>query len=104
MRRFCLAVVLVAGIAMLASMGMSQRAPTAGSYKLLKRAKVGGVGGFDYIFADVESRRLYIPRRDPEGQLMVFNLDTLESDDNIRPMLQELKQGPGIVSARPRAH
>jgi DNA-binding beta-propeller fold protein YncE len=78
MRRYCLAAVLVAGIAMLASMGLAQRAQTEGPYKLLNRAKVGGEGGFDYIFADVQGRRLYIPRNGPTGQLMVFNLDTLE--------------------------
>src|ERR1019366_10019849 len=50
----------------------------AGPYKVLKTAKVGGEGGFDYIFADVKARRLYIPRNGPTGQLTVFNLDTLE--------------------------
>jgi len=45
---------------------------------VLKTAKVGGEGGFDYIFADVAGRRLYIPRNGPTGHLMVFNLDTLE--------------------------
>ena len=76
MRPFCSAVVLAAGIAMLASLGLAQ-APAAGPYKVLKTAKVGGEGGFDYIFADVEGRRLYIPRRG-HGALTVFNLDTLE--------------------------
>ena len=79
MRPFCLAFVLATGIAMLASSGLAQHAPTAGPYKVLKTAKVGGEGGFDYIFADVEDRRLYIPRGGPTGQLTVFNLDTLES-------------------------
>ena len=79
MRRFCVAGVLAAGIAMLASMGLGQQAPVTGPYKVLKTARVGGEGGFDYIFADVEGRRLYIPRGGPAGQLMVFNLDTLES-------------------------
>ena len=64
---------------MLASMGLAQQAPTTGPYKVLKTTKVGGEGGFDYIFADVEGRRLYIPRGGPTGQLAVFNLDTLES-------------------------
>ena len=64
---------------MLASLGLAQQAPTTGPYKVLKTTKVGGEGGFDYIFADVEGRRLYIPRGGPTGQLAVFNLDTLES-------------------------
>jgi hypothetical protein len=63
---------------MLASMGRAQDAPTAGPYKVLKTAKVGGEGAFDYISADVEGRRLYIPRTGPMGHLTVFNLDTLE--------------------------
>ncbi len=79
MRPFCLAFVLAAGIGMLASSGLAQHAPTAGPYKVLKTAKVGGEGGFDYVFADVKGRRLYIPRGGPTGQLTVFNLDTLES-------------------------
>src|ERR1019366_10048866 len=77
-RPFRLAVVLAAGIAMLASMGLAQHAPTAGPYKILNTTKVGGEGGFDYIFADVEGRRLYTPRSGPMGHLSVFNLDTLE--------------------------
>jgi hypothetical protein len=64
---------------MVASQGSTQSAPTAGPYRVLKTAKVGGEGGYDYIFADVKSRRLYIPRGGPTGRLTVFNLDTLES-------------------------
>ena len=79
MRLILRAVAFVAVIATSASMGSAQQAPTAGSYKVLKTAKVGGEGGYDYIFADVEARRLYIPRGGATGQLMVFNLDTLES-------------------------
>jgi DNA-binding beta-propeller fold protein YncE len=63
---------------MAASYGFAQSASSAGQYKVLKTAKVGGEGGYDYIFADVEGRRLYIPRGGPSGRLTVFNLDTLE--------------------------
>jgi len=51
---------------------------TPGPYKVLKTARVGGEGGYDYIFADVDGRRLYIPRGGPSGRLTVFNLDTLD--------------------------
>ena len=78
MRRFCLALVLLAAVAIPALLGLAQQASSAGAYKILKTAKVGGDGGFDYISADVEARRLYIPRNGPMGQLMVFDLDTLE--------------------------
>jgi len=63
---------------MLASMGLAQQAPTAGPYKVLKTAKVGGEGGFDYVQADVVGRRLYVPRSGPTGRITVFDLDTLE--------------------------
>jgi len=64
---------------MLASIGLAHRTPAAGPYVLLKTIKVGGDGGFYYIFADVKARRLYLPRNGPTGQLIVFNLDTLGS-------------------------
>ena len=76
--RLFIEVVLAAGIAMAQGQGLAQGAPTAGPYKVLKTAKVGGEGGYDYIFADVEGRRLYVPRGGPTGRLTVFNLDTLE--------------------------
>jgi DNA-binding beta-propeller fold protein YncE len=98
MRPFRLAVVLAAGIAMLASMGLAQQAPTSGPYKVLKTAKVGGAGGFDYIFADTGGRRLYIPRSGPMGQLTVFNLDTLEPAGTIAGV------GAGGAMVDPQSH
>src|SRR5205807_9851067 len=98
MRPFCLAVVIAAGIAMSSSTGVAQHAPTAGPYKVLKTAKVGGEGGFDYISADVEGRRLYVPRSGPMGQLTVFNLDTLEPAGSIAG----IKSGGAAVD--PKSH
>src|SRR5579859_845387 len=92
-----LALVLAAGIAVLASLASAQQAPTGGPYKVLKTAKVGGDGGFDYIFADVEGRRLYIPRRAPTG-LSVFNLDSLEPAGGIA----SIKAGGAAVD--PKSH
>jgi hypothetical protein len=62
-------------IAMAACAGMAKPSPEDRPYQVLKTAKVGGEGGFDYIFADVGAGRLYIPRF---GQLTVFDLNTLE--------------------------
>ena len=98
MRQFRLAFVLAAGIVILASMGWAQDAPTAGPYKVLKTAKVGGEGGFDYISADVEGRRLYVPRTGPLGQLTVYNLDTLEPAGTIA------KIGSGGAAVDPKSH
>src|SRR5579863_7472411 len=78
MRRLCLPVAFVVGIAMLASLGLAQQASTTGPYKVVKTVKVGGDGGFDYVYADAVGRRLYVPRSGPTARITVFNLDTLE--------------------------
>src|ERR1700680_2043590 len=80
------------------SMGLAQHSPNAGPYKVLRVAKVGGEGGFDYISADVENRRLYIPRSGAMGQLTVFNLDTLEPAGTI----PTVKSGGAVVD--PKSH
>ena len=98
MRPLCRGVVVAAGIAMLASVGLAQHDPAAGPYKVLKTAKAGGEGGFDYISADVEGRRLYVPRNGPMGQLTVFNLDTLEPTGSIAG----IKSGGAAVD--PKSH
>src|SRR5436190_9662201 len=88
MRR--LSLLLTAAIAALEPIALAQ---SAGSYKVLKTAKVGGEGGTDYIYADTVGRRLYItrgatPAREAtattpavpafEKRLTIFDLDTLE--------------------------
>jgi len=98
MRTFCLALLLSAGIGILAFSGWAQQAPAAGPYQVLKTAKVGGDGGFDYITADVKARRLYIPRGGPAGQLTVFNLDTLEPAGAIE------KVSAGGAAVDPKTH
>src|SRR5581483_9184717 len=76
-RIFMRATVVFTVIAILAPAALAQPGPANGPYKVLKTARVGGEGGFDYIFAEPLSRRLYFPRNGA-GHLMVFNLDTLE--------------------------
>ena len=98
MRTLCSAVVLAACMVMLASVGTAQQGTTAGPYKVLKTAKVGGEGGFDYVSADVKGRRLYMPRGGPAGQLMVFNLDTLEPAGAVE------KVSAGGAVADPKSH
>src|SRR6185295_19679014 len=90
MHRFAAILVTAVGLTVATT---SAQQPTTGPYKVLKTARVGGEGNWDYIYADVAGRRLYIPRRAPavppgaEGpapastirtRLTVFNLDTLE--------------------------
>jgi len=40
---------------------VAQQSP-ATPYKVLSVTKIGGDGGFDYVYADNAARRLYIPR------------------------------------------
>src|SRR5947209_19804911 len=83
--------ILTGTIVFAVAIGSAQQPSNTGPYKVLKRARVGGEGNWDYIYADVAGRRLYIPRRAPnappgaEGapsgsrtRLTIFNLDTLE--------------------------
>jgi DNA-binding beta-propeller fold protein YncE len=74
MRRASL--MLAAAVAMMPFATVAQQ---AGPYRVLQTEKVGGEGGFDYVYADVAARRLYIPRLGPVGQITVFDLDTLKS-------------------------
>jgi len=86
---------------------------------VIKTAKVGGEGNWDYIYADVAGRRLYIPRRAPaippgaEGapsgirtRLTIFNLDTLEPVGEIDGIggngtAVDPKSGHGFTSSKP---
>lgn len=73
---------LIALVSMLSLAAVAQDAPkpaATGPYSVLKTNKAGGEGGYDYIFADVAGRRLYVPRGGKNGKLMIFNLDTLAS-------------------------
>ena len=91
-----------------AAIGLAQE---SGPYKILKRARVGGEGGWDYIYADSSGRRLYIPRRGAPGsgvetRLSIYNLDTLELVEEIAGVggqgtAVDPKSGHGFTSSRP---
>ena len=106
--RFVFAVALA--VAALAPVGLAQ--PASGPYKVLKTAKVGGEGGWDYIYADPAGRRLYIPRRgspnspDVKTRLSIYNLDTLELVGEIAGVggngaAVDPKSGHGFTSSKP---
>lgn len=65
-----LPILSVAGISLLASNVLAQTSETP--YKVLDTAQVMGAGGIDYVFADNDARRVYVPRG---GQTYVFGLD-----------------------------
>jgi DNA-binding beta-propeller fold protein YncE len=48
-----------------------------GPYKVVKIAKVGGDGGFDYVYADSDGRKLYVPRGGSNSRLSIYDLDSL---------------------------
>lgn len=93
-----------AAIAALTSLLSAQDGP----YKVLKTAKVGGAGGFDYVYADAAGRRLYIPRSGTPARVTIFNLDTLEpmgeiADTSARGAAVSTKSGHGFASSKPAA-
>ena len=86
-KRLCL---LIA--ATITALSLTASAQQPGPYKVLKTARTGGEGGWDYIYAEATSRRLYIPRGAVNAtaatdttpavtavpaRLTIFDLDTL---------------------------
>lgn len=99
-------------LAMMAAFAPSGFTQQAGPYKVLKTARVGGEGSWDYIYADVAGRRLYIPRRgtpaapDVQTRLSIFNLDTLEPVGEIAGVggqgaAVDPQSGHGFTSSKP---
>src|ERR1700683_4747001 len=104
MRKSCL--LWGAGLLISLAAGLPQRALADGPYKVSKVVKVGGEGTFDTAFADVEGRRLYIPRKGP-GRITVLDLDTLEPAGEIpdaaaNGVVVDSKSGHGFASRQPR--
>ena len=69
---------------------------------------MGGDGGFDYVYADADGRRLYIPRTGNPARVTVYNLDTQESvgeiaNTNARGAAVDPKSGHGFASSKPVA-
>src|SRR5271169_6481262 len=72
-------------------------------YKIVNSAQVPGTGGIDYVFADSDGRRLYVPRG---NQVLVFDLDTLKSVGSItnaraRGVAVDPKSNHGFCSSSP---
>jgi DNA-binding beta-propeller fold protein YncE len=98
-----------------------QTPSTDSPYKVLTRAKVGGEGGTDYIFANSTERRLYITRNavagrpatdsTPErvavpGRVTIFDLETLKPLGEIlngggNGAVTDAKTGHGFASSHP---
>jgi len=113
---------VLACAAFLAPVLAAQPPSTDAPYKVLKAARVGGEGGWDYLFADPIARRLYIPRGGTPGapatdstparpagagRIMVYNLDNLDSvgavmESGGNGAVVDPKSGHGFSSSRPQ--
>jgi hypothetical protein len=68
--------------------------------------KVGGEGGFDYVYADSANRRLYAPRSGAGGRISVYDLDSLKLVGEIpkvsaHGVVVDAASGHGIASSKP---
>jgi YVTN family beta-propeller protein len=108
-------------IALCIHSALAAQSSSGGPYKVVKTARVGGEGGFDYLYADVAARRLYIPRggtravpaadRTPAvaavpGRITIFDLDSLAPIGEIpetggNGVAVDPKSGHGFSSSNP---
>ncbi len=96
----------VAFIVAAPSAAPAQQNESSGPYRVLKTAKAGGEGGFDYVNVDVDGRRLYIARRGNGARITVFDLDTLNQvgeipNTNAHGAVVDAKTGHGFASSKP---
>jgi DNA-binding beta-propeller fold protein YncE len=106
-----LAAALAGASLLVVAAGAAQAPAPSGPYAVLKTARVGGEGGWDYIYADVAGRRLYIPRGGVAGgsvtpRLTIFDLDTLRPVGEIPGIgghgaVVDPVSGHGFVSGNP---
>jgi DNA-binding beta-propeller fold protein YncE len=94
------AVLLAAGVCALAC---SSSSAADQPYKILNTAQFPGSGGIDYVYADSDGRRLYVPRG---GEVLVFDLDTLKAAGTIantraRGAVVDPKSHHGFASSSP---
>jgi hypothetical protein len=91
----------------LGAFGVVGMAQQSGPYKILKTAKVGGAGAFDYVYADAAGRKLYIPRPgNPTPRITIYDLDTLAPAGeipgaNARGVAVSTKSGHAFASSKP---
>ena len=71
----------------------AESAPADGPYKVVNTAKVGGDGGFDYVYADSDNRHLFVVRSGPTGRISVYDTDSLKLVKEI----PDVKGGHGVA-------
>ena len=95
--------VALSGLVASASVSIAQTAPAAQPYKIVKTAQTMGTGGIDYVYADNDGGRLYVPRG---TQILVFDLESLDSAGTItnaraRGVAVDPKSHHGFCSSSP---
>lgn len=118
---------LTAAASLLFASALAAQQPSTDSpYKVLSRNRVGGEGGWDYIFADPVGRRLYIPRgrvpaaaatdstparAEVPARITVYDLDNPSKliteimtapNSNGNGVAVDAKNGHGFSSSRPQ--
>jgi DNA-binding beta-propeller fold protein YncE len=88
------------------SLAMLAVAQDSGPNKVLQKARVGGEGRFDYVFADSDGRKLYVPRTGTTPRVSAYDLDTLKllgeiPNVNARGVAVDPKTGHGFASSNP---
>lgn len=116
-----LAVLCALLLAVLPPVGRAQSPSTDAPYRVLKRARVGGEGGTDYLYANAVDRRLYITRNAVRavaatdstparaavpGRVTVFSLETLAPLGEIpngggNGAVVDAARGHGFASSHP---
>ncbi|HWX18558.1 MAG TPA: hypothetical protein VN578_01505 [Candidatus Binatia bacterium] len=99
-------VTALSGLIALTTVSFAQSASAASAakpYKIVNTAQTMGTGGIDYVYADNDNRRLYVPRG---NQVLVFDLDTLKSAGAItnaraRGVAVDPKSQHGFCSSSP---
>ena len=73
-----ISLLLLSALTSCVACGSAPKTPVDGPYHVIRTEKVGGDGGFDYVYADAAGRRLYVARTGTASRVSVFNLDTLQ--------------------------
>lgn len=114
-------IVAVSALSLACAAPQTQAPVPVAPYKVLTRARVGGEGGTDYIYADVVGRRLYIPRGGTRtvpptdssaarpavpGRITVFDLETLAPLGELpgtggNGVAVDARSGHGFSSSKP---
>ena len=71
---------LAVGAAIYGGLSHADDAAPATPFKVVKSVTVGGMGGWDYVCADADSGKLYVPRG---NRVDAYDLDTLAAAGSI---------------------